>query len=192
MSRIVVADAGPLIALARIGRIELLRLLYGGAVVPVAVMEELQLDSRRPGADTLRAARNAGWLEVMTAPTDVHALKQVLDPGEAEAILLAENIACRFLLIDERRGRAIARNRGIPVVGTAGLLLNAKRKGRLTAVTPELERLSQNGYRLAPALIEEIRRLAGEPGSTPSTPTSHVGRCSAGDAGRTRRDDLAR
>jgi predicted nucleic acid-binding protein len=162
MSRIVVADAGPLIALARIGRIELLRLLYGGAVVPVAVMEELQLASRRPGADALRAARNAGWLEVMTAPTDVHALKQVLDAGEAEAILLAENIACRFLLIDERRGRAIARHRGIPVVGTAGLLLNAKRKGRLEAVTPELERLSQNGYRLAPALVEEIRRLAGE------------------------------
>lgn len=110
MSRFVGADAAPLITLARLVRIELLRLLYGGAVVPVAVMEEL----------------------------------------------------CRFLLIDERRGRAIARHRGIPVVGTAGLLLNAKRKGRLEAVTPELERLSQNGYRLAPALVEEIRRLAGE------------------------------
>jgi predicted nucleic acid-binding protein len=162
MSRIVVADAGPLIALARIGRIELLRLLYGDAVIPAAVMEELQLDSGRPGADALRAARNAGWLDVMTAPTDVYTLKQVLDPGEAEAILLAENIACRFLLIDERRGRAVARHRGIPVVGTAGLLLNAKRKGRLQAVAPELERLSQNGYRLAPELVEEIRRLADE------------------------------
>ncbi|UHD16300.1 DUF3368 domain-containing protein [Thiocapsa bogorovii] len=71
-------------------------------------------------------------------------------------------IACRFLLIDERRGRAIARHRGIPVVGTAGLLLNVKRKERIEAVTPELERLTQNGYRLAPALAEEIRRLAGE------------------------------
>jgi predicted nucleic acid-binding protein len=124
MSRIVVADAGPLIALARIGRIELLRLLYGGAVVPVAVMEELQLDSRRPGADTLRAARNAGWLEVMTAPTDVHALKQVLDPGEAEAMPLL-----------------LARNRGIPVVGTAGLPLPAHRRTpwHLDDVPPEMQ-----------------------------------------------------
>ena len=162
MSRIVVADAGPLIALARIGRIELLHVLYGGAVVPAAVMEELQLDSWRPGASALRAALNTGWLEVMTAPTDTPELKLVLDPGEAEAILLVEKIACRFLLIDERRGRTIARRRNIPVVGTAGLLLNAKRKGILEAVTPELERLTQNGYRLAPALVEEIPSLAGE------------------------------
>ena len=60
MSRIVVADVGPLIALARIGRIELLHVLYGGAVVPVAVMEELQLDSCRPGAIALRAAGGGG------------------------------------------------------------------------------------------------------------------------------------
>jgi predicted nucleic acid-binding protein len=110
MSRFVGADAGPLITLARLVRIELPRLLYGGAMVPVAVMDEL----------------------------------------------------CRFLLIDERGGRAIARHQGIPVAGTAGLLLNAKRNGQLEAVTPELERLSQNGYRLAPALVEEVRRLAGE------------------------------
>ena len=77
--------------------------------MPVAVIEELKLDSCRPGASALRAALNAGWLEVMTAPTDTPELKLVLDPGEAEAILLAEKIACRFLLIDERRGRTIAR-----------------------------------------------------------------------------------
>lgn len=162
MSRVVVADAGPLIALARIGRLELLNRLYGGVVVPTAVMEELQLDSYRPGARALGAALTAGWLEVMTAPTDGLEVKRLLDPGEAEAILLAEKIACRFLLIDERRGRAVARHRGLPVVGTGGLMLSAKRMGALEAVTPELERLAENGYRLAPKLVEEIRRLAGE------------------------------
>jgi predicted nucleic acid-binding protein len=162
MSRIVVADAGPLIALARIGRLALLNRLYGGVVVPTAVMEELQLDSARPGARALGAALTKGWLEVMAAPTDAPELKRLLDPGEAEAILLAEKIACRFLLIDERRGRAVAHRRGIPVVGTGGLLLSAKRKGGLQSVTAELERLTENGYRLAPALVEEIRRLAGE------------------------------
>ena len=151
MSRIVIAHAGPLNALARIGRIELLRLLFGGAVVPVAVMEEMQLDSRRPGADTLRAARNAGWLSSKRSI-----------PAKPRPSCSPKTSPANSLLIDERRGRAIARHRGIPVVGTAGVLLNAKRNGQLAAVTPELERLSQNGYRLAPALVEQIRRLAGE------------------------------
>jgi predicted nucleic acid-binding protein len=158
----VVADAGPLIALARIGRLELLNRLYGVVVVPGAVMEELQVDSGRPGASALEAALSTGWLEVMTAPTEAAELKRLLDSGEAEAIVLAEQIACRFLLIDERRGRAVARRRGIPVVGTGGLLLSAKRRGGIGSVTAELERLAENGYRLAPALVEEIRRLAGE------------------------------
>jgi len=162
VNRIPVADAGPLIALARIGRHDLLARLYGLVVVPTAVMEELQLDSGRPGARALGVALTAGWLEVMAAPTDAFRLKRLLDPAEAEAILLAEKIACRFLLIDERRGRVIARRRGIPVVGTGGFLITAKRRGALESVTAELERLTENGYRLAPVLVEEIRRLAGE------------------------------
>jgi predicted nucleic acid-binding protein len=56
----------------------------------------------------------------------------------------------------------VARRRGIPIVGAGGLLLGAKRAGRLFSVTPELERLSEIGYRLAPTLVTEIRRLAGE------------------------------
>lgn len=162
MNRTLVADAGPLIALARIGRHDLLTRLYGSVVVPTAVREELQLDSGRPGTKALRVALTAGWLEVMAAPTDAFGFKRLLDPGEAEAILLAEKIACRFLLIDERRGRVIARRRGIPVVGTGGFLTTAKRRGAFESVTAELERLIQNGYRLAPVLVEEIQRLAGE------------------------------
>lgn len=98
----------------------------------------------------------------MAAPTDAFGLKRLLDPGEAEAILLAEKIACRFPLIDERRGRVIARRRGIPVVGTGGFLITAKREGAIESVTAELEHLTENGYRLAPMLVKKIRQSAGE------------------------------
>jgi predicted nucleic acid-binding protein len=162
MSRAVVADAGPLIALARIDRLQLLSDPFGPVVVPTAVLDELRLDSTRPGAQALGEARSKGWWEVAAPSADATQLRQMLDPGEAEAIQLAEEIRCRFLLIDERRGRAVARRRGIPIVGTGGLLLGAKRAGRLSSVTPELERLSDIGYRLAPTLVKEIRRLAGE------------------------------
>jgi predicted nucleic acid-binding protein len=87
-----------------------------------------------------------------------------LDAGEASAILLAEQTDCRFLLIDERRGREIARRRGLPVVGLAGVLLAAKQSGLLESVGPVLADLSRQGYRLANALVAEVLRLAGEAG----------------------------
>jgi uncharacterized protein len=86
----------------------------------------------------------------------------VLDAGEAAAILLAEEVSCRFLLMDERRGRSAALRRGIPVVGRAGVLLAAKRHGLLSSVAPTLLELAHQGYRLSDALVREVLRLADE------------------------------
>ncbi len=88
----------------------------------------------------------------------------LLDAGESAAILLALETQCRFLLIDERRGRQIARRRGIPVVGLAGVLLAARQQGLLESVGSVLAALSRQGYRLADALVAEVLRLAGETG----------------------------
>ena len=155
MTRVVIADTGPLIALARIGRLDLLRRLYGRVVVPPAVHAELAIDSNRPGAKVLAGAFAAGWIVVETvADSSVRwELDQLLGPGEADAIALAEQADTRFLLIDDARGRRTARARGIPVVGVAGVLLVAKSRGELAAVGPVLDRLSDAGYRLSPRLV---------------------------------------
>ena len=120
-SGIVVADAGPLIALARVEQLSLLAVLYGQIVVPESVLRELRLESHRPGARLLSDGFARGLLRTHPLPADSEAdlarLRQVLDAGESAAILLAQALACRFLLIDERRGRVMARRRGIPVVG---------------------------------------------------------------------------
>jgi predicted nucleic acid-binding protein len=111
MSGIVIADAGPLIALARIERLSLLQTLYGPVTVPQAVLTELRLGSERPGARLLSAAPGAGEIRTRALPPhlapDLATLSLVLDSGEAEAILLAEALSCRFLLIDERRARVV-------------------------------------------------------------------------------------
>jgi hypothetical protein len=86
----------------------------------------------------------------------------VLDPGEAEARLLAEEVECRFLLIDERKGRAVAERRGITVVGVAGVLLAARKRCLIDAVLPILKSLEVGGYRFSSELMKEIARLAGE------------------------------
>ena len=155
MTRVVIADTGPLIALARVGELDLLRRLYRRIVVPPAVHNELAIDSNRPGAKVLAGVFAAGWADVVevTEASVRLELDQLLGPGEAEAIALAEQEDTRFLLIDDARGRRTARSRGVPVVGVAGVLLAAKSRGELSAVSPVLDRLSSAGYRLSPRLV---------------------------------------
>lgn len=164
MSEAVVADTGPLIALARIGRLDLLRRLYGRVTVPPAVESELAIGSDRPGAKALEGALEAGWIRVDGIPdgSTLQDLFMLLGQGEAEAIVLAEQRQARLLLIDDARGRRIARSRGIPVAGVAGVLLAAKGRQETEAVAPMLRALSDAGYRLAPLLVEKVLVAAGE------------------------------
>jgi len=164
VSRIVVADTGPLIALARVERLGLLHRLYRESWVPPTVHTELAVNSGRPGAKVLAGAFDAGWLKVRSV-TDTNAvseLSRLLDPGESEAIVLAEQEKARFLLIDDARGRRVARGRGVCVIGVAGVLLAAKSRGALVAVGPVLEELSQMGYRFSPRLVAAVLERAGE------------------------------
>jgi predicted nucleic acid-binding protein len=166
---IIVADAGPLIGLARIDRLSLLKSLYGTIVVSEPVLSELCATSDRPGSGALSASLAEGVIQARALAQgremELVRLCLLLDAGEASAILLAEQIQCRFLMIDERRGREIARRRGIPVVGLAGVLLAAKGSGLLKSVAPVLADLARQGYRLSDALVTEVLRLADEPGS---------------------------
>ncbi len=162
----VVSDAGPLIALARVHRLDLLENLCGSVLIPPAVEDELRVDSGRPGAKRLKKALSQGWLQRHnlsdSAERALSELNLVLDAGEAEAIVLAEEISCRFLLMDDRRGRAVAKRRGIPVAGIAAVLLASKESGLVPAVLPVLEELSAAGYRLSSTLVSQTARLAGE------------------------------
>jgi predicted nucleic acid-binding protein len=163
---IVVADTGPLIALGRVGCLKLLHDLYQDILIPPAVREELHLGSGRPGARQSEEALEKGWLQIQKPSAGsaqvLSELMLVLDPGEAEAILLAEEVNCKFLLIDERKGRAVANRRGVSVVGIAGVLLAAKKRGFIDAVMPILQNLEQAGYRMSAELTKEIARLARE------------------------------
>jgi predicted nucleic acid-binding protein len=128
------------------------------------VHAELAIDTARPGAKVLAEAFAAEWITVKPV-VDVHAVSSIsrlVDAGEAEAIVLAEQETALFLLIDDARGRRIARERGIPVVGVAGVLLSAKSRGALAEVRPMLDALSQVGYRLSPRLVTAVLERAGE------------------------------
>jgi hypothetical protein len=86
-----------------------------------------------------------------------------LDPGEAEALALAEEIQASAVLIDEAAGRAAATESQIPVVGTLGILLRAKERGIINSVEPLIESLRHElGFFISEHLRLEIMRRAGE------------------------------
>lgn len=126
---IVVADSSPLIALCRIGRLELLRDLFEQLVIPEAVWQEVVVS--QPGKAGVTEMAAATWIEQQTVKDRplVNLLRQDLGAGESEAIVLAREISADVLLMDERRGREAAKRLGITCTGLVGVLLEARRRG---------------------------------------------------------------
>ena len=160
---LVVADTGPLIALARSGHLGLLELLFSEIIVPESVNGELCLDQLLPGTVALNAAlsKTNGAYRVQAARKVEVLLTELLDPGEAEAIAIAAENDC-LLLIDERKGRRIARKQDLLIIGTGRILVAAKKYGYLDNVHEPLAQLQSCGYRLSNSLCQEIIKLAGE------------------------------
>jgi predicted nucleic acid-binding protein len=158
--RLIVADAGPLIALSRIGRLAILADLFDDVVIPSVVLQELRLEEPRPGVEQLtKAFRQENRIRSMTAQ-DQRPIPG-LDDGEAAAIRLSAELKCP-LLIDERRGRTAARHHGLQVVGTGRLLLWAKESGLIVSVRGGLDELRSAGYRLSDPLYRRLLELAEE------------------------------
>lgn len=158
----IVADSGPLIALARLDALALPSRLWARVLVPATVLAECTGLKQKDGAEQIRVALAKGWLEECA---DLPVQEQVsafrLDAGETQAILRARQHEA-LLLIDEMRGRHAAAALALPHVGTCGLLVLAKRAGLVTAVRPLLEQLLSAGYFLSPALVADTLRLVGE------------------------------
>ncbi|NJL00828.1 MAG: DUF3368 domain-containing protein [Spirulinaceae cyanobacterium SM2_1_0] len=146
---VVVTDSGCLISLERIERLEILPAVFSQVLLPPAVQAEFGVA--------------LSWLEVVV-PTDrgmVAALKLLVDDGEAEAIALAYERQHR-LIIDDRRARKVARNLGLALTGTLGVLVVAKQRGIIPELRPVIEALEGASFYLSDALKAEALRLVGE------------------------------
>jgi len=159
--RPIIADSGPLIALARIGQLDLLPQLFQVIRIPEAVMGEVTrgVAEGRPGALEIRTA---SWIEVVHVSAAATAGYELLvDAGEAAAIALAKNEG-GMLLMDDDRGRRLALRLGLAVKGTLGILILAKRRGHIEKVRPLLDSLVINGIRLSNKLLEATLLEANE------------------------------
>jgi predicted nucleic acid-binding protein len=159
---IVVSDTSPIINLAAVSQLVLLRGLFGRVIVPQAVFDEIAVaGAGRPGAIE---AQTHPWISTSTAPHAlVAALALDLDAGEAEAVALALAQSADLLVIDERRGRVIATRLGLRVIGTLGVLIDAKQRGQLTAVKPVMDDLiTHAGFWISQALYDRVLSAASE------------------------------
>lgn len=147
----VVSDTSPLCYLLLIDQIDLLPALFGRTLIPRAVANELS----HPAADRrLRdwIATPPSWLEVLVAP-EPHATLSRLDSGESEAISLAEALKADLVILDERKARQAASERGLSVIGLLGVLALASDR-RLVDLPAALDLLQRTSFRAEPRLFK--------------------------------------
>jgi predicted nucleic acid-binding protein len=150
----IVSNSSPLIALARIQRLDLVPALLQSVLIPPAVAREIE-----PSMPVLPAWVSVKVLSSQQAPLTSRGR---LGDGEREAIALAIEIGADAVLMDERAGRRVAEEAGLKVIGTLGLLLEAKRAGHIATIRAELDKLLETSFFLSPQLYDQLLRMAGE------------------------------
>lgn len=160
---LLVADSGPLIALARLDLLALPSRIFSEVLVTATVWEEVTRAPRPLELSALASSRQAGVLVVVADPAESPPeLADIrLDAGERSALGLA--LARRAdVLVDERHARSVAVSVGLAVIGTLGLLVRARQLGMVGPVRPLADTLLAGGYYLAKPLVEQALAALGE------------------------------
>ncbi len=160
---ILVLDSSPLITLARIGSLSVLRQLADHIVIPEAVYaESVSLAAGRPGSNEIA---QADWIthRTVTNQAQVERLHTRVGLGEAEAIVLTQEIGVdAIVVLDDATARRLAEHEGCRVVGLLGLLVVAKQRGLLSGVRPLLDAMRNSGFFVSDDLSRIILKQVGE------------------------------
>ena len=158
----IVSNSTPLIALSRIGRLDVLRDLFQEITVPAEVYEELVVQGKdRPGSETIAAA---AWIRrqvLQDSGLAADLRSRGLGRGEAEAVALARETSSTCLT-DDLAAIAAAKSLGVPIRRTLNLLLAAKAKGLVPSVREVMDALRQHSFWIDDATYDQVLKLAGE------------------------------
>lgn len=143
--QIIIADSSCLIVLENIKELSLLKKLFGEILITAQVKNEFGLKLPK-------------WIKIRTVKNQsrVDALSLILDRGEASAIALSMETAESLLIIDEKKGRRIAQELNLQIIGTLGIILKAKENGLINSIEDILEKLENADFRISPSLKKKI------------------------------------
>ena len=149
--KIIIADASVLIALSNIDELEFLRKIYTLIIITPQVEEEFGCELPE-------------WIQVQKVLNTnlIMVLKIDLDEGEASSIALALERKNSLLIIDERKGRGIARSMGVSIIGLLGVFIKAKETGIIEEIKPIIEKLESAKFRISKELKNMILERVGE------------------------------
>jgi len=159
--RVIIVDSSPLIALAVINRLDILRNLYAYVVIPPMVWEEVTVKGKgMPGADVIG---HTDWLKIKTPQSSwLPPLSILVDKGEAEVLALSQEITGSTVLLDDAAARRVAERLGIRCIGTLGILRAAKNSGLVTRVLPLINKMNDHGIYIKKNIVEILLRNVGE------------------------------
>ncbi|GHU48717.1 DUF3368 domain-containing protein [Spirochaetia bacterium] len=160
--RKVISNTTPILSLLKIGRLELLHTLYEEVTVPEAVYREIMKGRDK---EYFVCLPEYDWIRV--EPIGSPSARQLLfdlDDGEAETIVLAQEQAADLVIIDEKSGCRYAKQLGLTLTGTVGMLLKAKERRLIDKVAPLLYELQKRQSWMSEKLIKTALELSGEQG----------------------------
>lgn len=159
-TKIVVSNTSPLITLASIDKLDTLKKLYGKIYIPNAVLDEVNAGKGKIGYVDIDAF---DWI-IPKKINNVFSMNYLidLDKGEAETIILAEELHADIVLIDEKFARSFAEIRGLTLSGSLGILLEAKKRGIISQIKPLIEKMLANRRYLSEKIILDLLKSADE------------------------------
>lgn len=154
---VVIADAGHLIALAKIKHLHILKDLFSEISLTQAVADEC-LRVKSDDAVLIKQAITLGWLKCVDNPDFTHALSKSLGLGELSSIEYAlQNKENTLLILDDALARKQAIRKGLMIIGTAAIVFTAQRKGLISDAEAVISQLNQVGYRISPAVVSQLK-----------------------------------
>lgn len=157
-----VVNTSPLVFLGHLGRLDLLRREGRSVCIPRAVFDEVRAKPDVVARAVETACSEWMGLRDVKDQASVELIEVDLHKGEAEAVVLAKELAAESLVLDDQDARRFAARRGLHVIGTVGILLAAFKRREIGSLRQELDRLLALGFRISPRLLAAALIEAGE------------------------------
>ena len=158
----VVLNTSPLILLTKIGRVNLLNQLYDEVIIPDAVTKEIKVKSSRETLEVEMLLREGRFRNQRASQSFLQKIPADLGLGEREAIALGLEMAADLLILDDHRGRQVARGWNISTAGTIGVLVEDRDRGLIPSIRNELDHLIEAGMWVGEMFYHRLLREFNE------------------------------